>query len=239
MVAGLMDNGGRLPVLPLGPNGVPSDVQEVAFTPRSLGGATPRPVIRGPPGGKQEDFMLTREEEARAEKAFKRHDKMGAGEVDMLEFFAICESLDMPVDVDVANEFIGSRSEAKGLNVDDFKALYGRVLSAQSPAVRKISGQEAVRLPELASTEATMRVAFKRYAGPSGKLPVDSLPQVFQYLRFPDHHGDGFDRFVGEWLVLAGKDESGSLNFHEFAGSVNLLIDFCEKKRGASSARPD
>lgn len=238
VVSGLMESGGRLPVPPLGTGGVASDVQVVALTPRSLGGATPRPVVRGPAGGRQDgNTMLSPEEESRAEKAFRRHDQMGMGEVDMNDFFALCESLDLPVDVDVASEWIGGRSEAKGLNLDDFKSLYGRVLAAQSPAVRKINGQESARLPELSSTEANMRVAFRRYAGPAGKLDVDVLPQVFQYLRFPDHHGDGFDRFVGECLLLAGKDESSSLNFHEFAASVNLLIDFCEKQRGPPSAR--
>merc|ERR1719478_541326 len=141
------------------------------------------------------------------------------------------------MDPDIGNEWMGARNEAKGLNIDDFKGLYARVLAAQSPAVRQVhNGAEPVRLPELRDTEAYMRAAYKRYAG-AGQLSVDRLPEVYQYLRFPDHHGDGFDRFVGEWLNLAGKEETGSINFHEFVVSVNLLIEFCERQRGPASNR--
>jgi hypothetical protein len=156
---------------------------------------------------------------------------MQVGEVDMGDFFKICESIDLPVDPSVASEWIGGRNEAKGMNLDDFKTLYARVLAAQSPAVRKVhSSSEPIRLAELVSTEAHMRAAFKKYAT-KGRLSVEDLPTVFQYLRFPDHHGDGFDRFVVEWLVLVEKEETGFLNFHEFAASVNLLIKLCESLR--------
>lgn len=232
------------PILPLGTCGTPSDVQQVAMTPRSARGMTPRPVVRGPQGGKQPEasaIYLTPEEDARAEKAFVRHDRMKVGEVDILKFAMICEDLDLPVDPQLADEWIGGRSEAKALNMDEFKGLYARILSAQSPAVRQVhtgSDGQTVRLPELVSTEVTMRGAFKRYAGSSGQLAVDTLAHVFQYLRFPDHHGDGFDRFVGEWLVLTGKEESGSLNFHEFVASVNLLIDFCGNQPQPAQTAP-
>jgi len=239
-VAGLVQTGGPLS-LPLGPGGAPSDVQTVVYTPRSAGAmTTPRPVVRGPQGGRQSDnasgsIFLTPEEESRAERAFKRHDKMQQGEVDMMDFFVICENLSLPVNPDVASDWIGARNEAKGLTLDDFKGLYARVLAAQSPAVRQVhNGSEPVRLRELTSTEAGMRAAFRKYAV-GQQLPVDNLAQVFQFLNFPDHHGDSFDRFVGEWLVLSEKEESGSLNFHEFVVSVNLLIEFCEKQTGGSA----
>lgn len=236
IVPGLAESGARM-VLPLGPGGCVSDVQEVAMTPRSVGGMTPRPVVRGS-SSEAGPVGLSEQEGARAERAFRRHDKMQVGEVDTMDFFTICESLDLTIAPDVAADWIGNRQEGQGMNMEEFKQIYARVLAAQSPAVRQVHSSAepvTVRLDGLTSTEAHMRAAFSRHA-PTGQLPVDNLSTVFQYLRFPDHHGDGFDRFVGEWLLLANKDETGSLNFHEFAASVNLLIDFCESQRPQAPA---
>lgn len=209
------------------------------MTPRSARGATPRPVIRGPQGGKHTDNpVLNSEEEARAEKAFHRVDKMRQGEVDVSEFLGMCESMELPMDPGLVNEWVGGRDKGQGLKMDDFKILYAKVLAAQSPAVRQVhNGCDMVRLSQVNSSEAYMRKAYDRYAR-NGKLAVEQLSEVFQYLRFPDHHGDGFDRFVGEWVVLAGKEWTDSVNFHEFASSINLLVDFCDKQRGPDFISP-
>lgn len=193
-------------------------------------GETPKPLVRGPQQAVPSSAtILKSDEEARCEKAFNKHDKMKTGEIDLVEFYAMCESLQLPLQIEVAQEWLAGRSEAKGLTLEDFKLLYGQILAAQTPAVRKVTGNGNLGLGEMVGTESAMRAAFQSGAR-NGALSTDGLRGVLRSLGFPDRHGDGFDRFVGEWLIQEDKEETGTLNFHEFVSCVNFLIDFCKQE---------
>eukprot|EP00927_Polykrikos_kofoidii_P037344 TRINITY_DN31495_c0_g2_i1.p1 TRINITY_DN31495_c0_g2~~TRINITY_DN31495_c0_g2_i1.p1 ORF type:complete len:238 (-),score=44.79 TRINITY_DN31495_c0_g2_i1:142-855(-) len=201
-------------------------IREVAMTPRTLQpGVTPRPVVRGPQGVLA-DPVLGNEEEVRVERVFASHDKSKTGEVDLIEFHAMCEKLELPLDRAVAEDWLHGHDEGSGLTLEDFKHLYGKILAAQSPAVRTVASRKPLRLHEYLAAESHMRQAFDRHAE-EGLISVDNLPEVLQFLGFPDVYGDKFDRFVGEWVELHGK--SDEVNFHEFINCVNLLVEFCER----------
>lgn len=236
-------NARDVPQLPLG--GPLTDVQAAARTPRgspapvaqassrkeSATNATPRPIVRGPQQGVATSLaQLSPEESQLVERAFNKHDKTKSGEVDTFEFYAMCETLELSVERDVAQKWLMGRNEAKGFSLDDFKQLYGRILAAQTPVVRTLSARTPVRYQEVTSTEESMRAAFNRFAA-CGSLSEDGLRQVLTALCFPDIHGDGFDRFVGEWLGLQGKADMDAINFHEFVACINLLITFCDNQR--------
>lgn len=207
--------------------GTVTAVQEVAMTPRTAQpGLTPRPVIRGPQGPAV-GLILGPEEEARCERIFVRHDKSRTGEVDLQEFNAMCEELELPLDQSVARSWLRGRGEGSGLNLQDFKELYAQILAAQSPAVRTVASRKPLRLRELLGSEAHMRSVFNRHANEEGLLAVGELPDLLQFLGFPDIYGDRFDRFVGEWADLHGKDDT--VNFHDFISCINLLVEFCER----------
>lgn len=202
--------------------------------PSTRGGATPRPVVRGPQtSASGTTSNLTQEEDDRATRVFNKVNKSGFGEVDFVDFRTMCELLDLPIDAAVEKQWLAGRSEATGINLEEFKQIYGRILAAQTPAVRKVIGTGRLNGLELRGTEVTMRTAFNRYAM-DGSLAKEDLPEVFQFLKFPDHHGDLFDRFVTEWLTVEGKDDDGTVNFHEFVNGYNLLVDFCERQRELS-----
>jgi len=188
---------------------------------------TPTPVVRGPQQSVPATMeALTPDEEKRAEKAFNKHDKAKTGEVDLIEFYKICDTLEIPVEHDIAKEWLTGKSESKGLRIDDFKELYGRILAAQTPAVRKICAQVPPKLSEVNGTESHMRAAFNACAN-GGLLNSDGLREVLKNQSFPDYYGDGFEHFVYEWLRLVNKDDNSAVNFHEFAECVNFLIEFC------------
>jgi len=200
---------------------------------------TPRAVIRGPLGGNPENAQpsvaLTQAEEARVEGVFLKHDSLKKGEIDVSNFYPMCEEMELPLDYSIAQEWLQGRSQAKGLAMEDFKQLYGRILSAQGPAVRAVASGKALRLTDVARTETEMRAAFeKSAAGGHGQVSFLALPKILRRMNFPDHHGDGFDRFVTEWADLEGiQGIQGTVNFHQFVNCVNLLVDFCEQHQVA------
>lgn len=210
-----------------------TDVQQVAMTPRTGNeqkGMTPRPVVRGPQGsgGKAADRELGPDEEARVEKIFFRYDRHNAGEVDMAEFYGMCASLDLPLDQAVARDWLAGRCQGTGLTVMDVKALYAKILAAQSPAVRTVACRKAVRLRDILGAESGMRAAFQKYAK-EGLISVDSVSEVLVSLGFPDVYGDTFDRFVSEWAEM--RTNNGPVNFHDFVNCVNLLVEFSERQQ--------
>eukprot|EP00929_Paragymnodinium_shiwhaense_P016942 TRINITY_DN125723_c0_g1_i1.p2 TRINITY_DN125723_c0_g1~~TRINITY_DN125723_c0_g1_i1.p2 ORF type:complete len:263 (+),score=84.81 TRINITY_DN125723_c0_g1_i1:71-859(+) len=209
-------------------------VQEVALTPRTTLTtprsqlATPRPLVRGPQGGigRLKTVELTPEEEAKVERVFHEHDRAKAGEIDMIEFHAICEALELPLDDIVAKNWLAGRPKEAGLTVEDLKQLYAQILSAQNPAVRSVANRQPLRLREILGAEANIRSAFSRFAK-EGTMHCDDLPEVLVYLGFPDVFGDRFDRFVSEWAELRGG--GGQVDIHDFVGCMNLLVEFSER----------
>lgn len=209
-----------------------SDVLEVALTPRlvAVPGQAPPPVVRGPQAGlSRETMVLSPEEERRVEQAFKQHDVHGAGEVDIFTFSALCKTLELPVDRGVASEWLSEQGEVAGLSLPELKRIYGQMLAAQTPAVRRAVVGGNVTLKELAGTEQSMRQAFVKFA-PQGSLSTDGMRDLLHSLGFPDVHGDKFDRFVDEWMVLEGKSGCEAFSFHDFVSCVNLLVDFAENQ---------
>lgn len=219
--------------------GLPSsDVIEVALSPRPMTGSskpmTPRPVVRGPPQDVEERLLvkeLSKEEEDALMQAFKRHDKHDCGKLELHSFHELCHSLDLHLDAHVARNWLGDLNQVAedGFTIEDVKGVYQGMLSAQTPAVRKSAGGHELKLTDLRATEDYMRGAFKKFA-PGGTVGPDGLRNLLKSLGFPDVHGDLFDRFVGEWLLLAGKpdaDQEPPLNVHDFISCVNLLVDLC------------
>mmetsp|Transcript_2044 Transcript_2044/g.4934 ORF Transcript_2044/g.4934 Transcript_2044/m.4934 type:complete len:240 (+) Transcript_2044:91-810(+) len=211
-----------------------TELHEVAMTPRRESrGLSPRPVIRGPQGSSSEP--MTSEVEAKIEKAFLRYDTAKTGEVDMMVFEQLCADLELPMDHHIARRWLAGRSEGSGLSLKDVKQLYGRILAAQSPAVRTMASHKPLRLKEACGTESQMRAAFKRYAV-DGFMTLDDLAGALMYLGFPDTYCDKFDRFVGDWAALRGKDSN--VDFHDFVNCVNLLVDFCERQLEEQQQQP-
>lgn len=210
-------------------------VQQVALTPRTMMAtprsqmATPRPLVRGPQGGvgRMKSVELMPEEEAKVERIYQAHDLAGHGEIDMIEFHAMCEDLELPLDDIVAKNWLHGRPKDVGLSVEDLKQLYAQILSAQSPAVRAVANRKPLRLNEILGAESNMRNAFAKFSK-DGKMHSDDVPEVLVYLGFPDVYGDRFDRFVSEWVDLrsGGADQ---VNFHDFIRCMNLLVDFSER----------
>mmetsp|Transcript_41394 Transcript_41394/g.88204 ORF Transcript_41394/g.88204 Transcript_41394/m.88204 type:complete len:247 (-) Transcript_41394:74-814(-) len=212
-----------------------SDVIETALTPRSTQGAvvaSPRPVIRGPQAGAfKEDPVLSAAEEHLANQAFASVDISGAGEVDVESIYTMCGFLNLPLDKDVAKMWLANRSQAKhGLSLDEFKQILARILAGQMPSVRLGMSQKPIRLRDAMLTETTMRKAFGRYKLPRvTTISAEGLRGALKYLSFPDYHGDEFERFVGEWLALEGKEDTAALDFQDFVSCINLLVDFCDR----------
>lgn len=216
-------------------SGLPlTDVLDAAITPRSKltpRGTTPRPVVRGPGPTKKvagEKPVCSPEESQMAEKIFAKYDVAGIGEVDIKAFTEMCSDVDLPVDPVMAREWLAEVKNKRGLFLADFKDIYARILAAQTPAVRSSALGRPIGLPALLATESHSREAFKRFA-PEGLLAVEMLPHVLRTLGFTDIHGDGFDRYVGEWMILEKKSDKAMINFHDFVSCTNLLVDFIEK----------
>lgn len=152
-----------------------------------------------------------------------------------MSFLLICKSLDIHFDNGVAQEWLSERPPDKGFSLQDFKDLYGQILAAQGPGVRQAMGNVHLRGKDMVKTEDQMRTAFKRFSV-DGFVSIDGLRQVLSSLSYPDMDGDIFDRFSTEFFEISGKDtHTDSINFHEFAQCVNLLVDVCEKRRDAEA----
>eukprot|EP00746_Dinoflagellata_sp_MGD_P002398 gnl/MRDRNA2_/MRDRNA2_104652_c0_seq1.p1 gnl/MRDRNA2_/MRDRNA2_104652_c0~~gnl/MRDRNA2_/MRDRNA2_104652_c0_seq1.p1 ORF type:complete len:215 (+),score=46.71 gnl/MRDRNA2_/MRDRNA2_104652_c0_seq1:76-720(+) len=185
-------------------------------------------VVRGPQSNvPKESAELTPDEARRAERTFQKHDKTKSGEIDVSEFHNLCKSLDLPLDFLIESKWLKGKSEAKGLTLEDFVALYGRILAAQTPAVRQTAGNKPCSLMHMRGTETQMRAAFDKYAGETSVLTKDQLRELFAELCFPDHNGDGFEQYVDEWFASFGKDDE-TVDFHEFVSAINSLVTFCE-----------
>merc|ERR1712183_885526 len=76
--------------------------------------------------------------------------------------YPMCEEMELPLDYNIAQEWLQGRNQAKGLALEDFKQLYGRILSAQGPAVRAVASGKTLRLPDVARTETVMRAVFDK-----------------------------------------------------------------------------
>eukprot|EP00933_Yihiella_yeosuensis_P048855 TRINITY_DN4527_c0_g3_i1.p1 TRINITY_DN4527_c0_g3~~TRINITY_DN4527_c0_g3_i1.p1 ORF type:complete len:279 (-),score=49.49 TRINITY_DN4527_c0_g3_i1:168-1004(-) len=223
--------------------GVPmSDVMTVALTPRALTpratssqgqrATTPRPVVRGPQKETLNGSGLgTRaEDETLAQQIFEKFDKEGTGKLEIHAFYDMLTALDLHVESGIAKQWLGDLSDAEGLTREEFSGILGAILSAQTPAVRKAIAGRKLALLELQGTESMMRASFERYAT-AGTMTTKQLTTLLQYLGYPDIYGDGYDRFVGEWLLLTGRvdDDNVKINFHEFTSCINLLVDVCRK----------
>jgi len=195
---------------------------------------TPRPVVRGPPQDEEERLLvqeLSPEEEDALMTAFVKHDKHKCGKLELHSFHELCHSLDLHLDTFVARNWLGDLNQVAedGFTIEDVKGVYQGMLAAQTPAVRKTNGGKMLKLADLRATEEYMRAAFKKSA-PTGTVGPDGLRDLLVSMGFPDIHGDQFDRFVGEWLLLAGKpdaDQEPPLNVHDFISCVNLLVELC------------
>lgn len=203
------------------------------MTPRTMtaGNAlTPRPVVRGPQGGMNASDELSQEHDLRAEKVFSMFDRMRTGEIDMMFFDAMLEALELPVEPCVAKEWLRGRNECNGLTLADFKQLYCRILSVQSPAVKTVIGRKRLGLKDVQSTEGHLRQAFKRYATDDA-IDLDILSDAIASMSFPDYYGDRFDRFVSEWDALRVEARCGCsrVSYHEFVECVNMLVEFCDR----------
>ncbi|CAE8694523.1 unnamed protein product, partial [Polarella glacialis] len=231
----------------LAASGLPmSDVMQAAIDPRpvtprlvapnlnlDLGRPlTPRPVIRGPVKGVLPHSQdLDELEKETAERAFQEQDLYETGKLELSSVHRMCARLDLHVDQNVVKTWLEGLSEAEGITLDDFKEVYKGILAAQTPAVRKSAAGKSLCLEDLRETEDYMRKAFNRHASSCGTVSTDHLRELLQYLSFPDVHGDGYDRFVSEWLLLSGKEESPELQLtvHDFISCVNLLVDVCQR----------
>lgn len=202
-----------------------SDVYVAAETPRDPSNVA---VVRGPQSVTLGSADLSPEETERAERIFKKYDTAKCGEIDLEKFREMCGSLDLPLARHVEHSWLAGKSEAKGLTLEDFKQLYGKILSSQTPAVRQACARQKLGLAQIHGTESHMRAAFDRHAEGAAKIGSDSFGAALADLGFPDHHGDGFERFADEWFQICGKSVGDTLNFHEFVGGVNLLIHFCQ-----------
>lgn len=197
-------------------------------------------MVRGPQSNiPKEATELTPDERKRAENTFTKMDKTKTGEIDISEFCNLCKSLGLPLDLLIEAKWLKGKTEAKGLTQEDFVALYGRILAAQTPAVRQTAGRDShgnqrpCSLMHMRGTEGQMRAAFDKYAGESGVLRKSQLCELFQELCFPDHNGDDFEQFVDEWFVTFGKDTE-TVDFHEFVSAINSLVAFCETQTTAT-----
>lgn len=215
-----------------------TDLQGVAMTPRTeasvVSGITPRPVMRGPQTNSNKTATLAPEEENRIEAAFRLHDTAKTGEVDLSVFYGMCKTLELCLSEDVAAEWLAGRNESTGLTLEDFRALYTRILAAQTPGVRQALGHGPLTLREVVGTEKNVRSAFERATNGGTHLLADRTGTVLYALGLPDYYGDGFDRFVTEWLAIENKSPQSEINFHEFVSCANLVIDFAERKGGAA-----
>eukprot|EP00440_Ansanella_granifera_P015837 gb/GFBE01017203.1/.p1 GENE.gb/GFBE01017203.1/~~gb/GFBE01017203.1/.p1 ORF type:complete len:272 (+),score=50.93 gb/GFBE01017203.1/:1-816(+) len=227
-----------------------SDVLEVVLSPRPGTGRpgtgrpgtaagdkpmTPRPVVRGPKATSERGKELSEEEENAFARAFDKFDKHRCGKLELHSFHEMCESLDLHLDAKVAKEWLGDLNQVDGLAMEDVKEIYCGIMSAQTPAVRKSAAGKALCLSDMRATEDYMRKAFSQWA-PKGTLGPDQLRELLVSLGFPDVHGDSFDRFVCEWLLLAGKPEAADeppLTVHDFISCVNLLVELCQAHQQA------
>ena len=124
------------------------------FLVQDLKGAPLRPVVRGPQRHVLEvEASLKHNERARAEKAFHLHNKASSSVVDFITVASICESLELPLDCGVSKAWLHGLCEDVGVSLEDFLQLYGRILAAQTPAVRKAMESQHLRFPEMRSTE--------------------------------------------------------------------------------------
>eukprot|EP00437_Effrenium_voratum_P038160 CAMPEP_0181483888 /NCGR_PEP_ID=MMETSP1110-20121109/45677_1 /TAXON_ID=174948 /ORGANISM="Symbiodinium sp., Strain CCMP421" /LENGTH=261 /DNA_ID=CAMNT_0023609661 /DNA_START=32 /DNA_END=817 /DNA_ORIENTATION=+ len=217
-----------------------SDVLEVAMTPRTPRAATPRsgpgskpstprPVIRGSRAQMATYKDLTPHEEKAVVAAFHKLDTHKSGKLEVHSFFQLCQSLDIHLNSRLAREWLGSLNQVDGLSLDQVKSICARILAAQTPAVRACAAGRALALSDLQASEEYMRSAFRRFA-PKGTVSPDGLRQLLKALDFPDVHSDAFDRYVSEWLLIAGKsqEEETSISVHDFISCVNLLVDLCQ-----------
>jgi len=184
--------------------------------------------------------MLSEAEEQAFEVAFEKFDKHRCGKLELHSFHELCHSLDLHLDISTAQSWLGKLAEVDGLTLEEVKLIGSGILAGQTPAVRKSAAGQSLGLSDLRATESYMRGAFQQHAA-DGSITVDALRELFRFLAFPDIYGDGFDRFVGEWLLLAGKpaaDEEPLLNVHDFISCVNLLVDVCQAHQEAEEQRP-
>ncbi|CAJ1461571.1 unnamed protein product [Effrenium voratum] len=215
-----------------------SDVLDVVLTPRpstAPGGsapATPRPVMRGPRAQAGTWKELTPQEEKTIDAAFKKFDKYHSGKLEIHSFFDMCRSLDLHLNAKVAREWLGQLNKVDGLTLDQVKSICTSILAAQTPAVRSCTAGKALGLFDLQASEEYMRAAFKKFA-PKGTVSAEGLRELLRSLDFPDVHCDHFDRYVGEWLLIVGKDDEAPINVHEFISCVNLLVDVCQRHQEA------
>lgn len=216
-------------------NGASSDVLEVVLTPRPAAppGVAPTPVVRGPQTGINHRLIaLSPQEDQLAEEAFKKVDVKDVGEVDSFKLLEMFGHLKIPMAMNIAKAWLSDHPQTTGFTVADFKVIYGQILAAQTPAVRKASARGSIKLAELASTEKSMRLAFEKLAQ-GDRISPSRLCSLFKTLHLPDVHGDQFERFVGEWLALEGlevEQDELALTFHDFVSCINLLIDFIDRQ---------
>jgi hypothetical protein len=181
------------------------------------------------------EVQLTEKEDKRVDATFMKYDSLKMGEIDLSKFNSMCEEMELPLDFQIAQEWLGGRNKEKGIKLEEFKQLYGKILSAQGPAVRAAASGKELRFPLVRSSEAEMRGIFAKMAV-GGQISIRTLCTALQLLNFPDHYGDGFDRFVTEWATLEGCVK-GPVDYHGFVSCVNLLVDFCEQERVGRLAR--
>ncbi|CAE7356192.1 unnamed protein product [Symbiodinium natans] len=226
-----------------------SDVLEVALTPRTPRAttprgpgskpSTPRPVIRGSRAQMASYKDLTPWEEKAIVAAFQKFDKHKSGKLEVHSFFQLCQSLDLHLNSRLAQEWLGSLNQVDGLGLDQVKNICARILAAQTPAVRACAAGKALALPDLQASEEYMRSAFRRFA-PKGVVGPEGLRQLLKALDFPDVHCDSFDRYVSEWLLIAGKlEEEPTINVHDFIACVNLLVELCQVHQLEQEAKDD
>eukprot|EP00913_Durusdinium_trenchii_P028165 g26408.t1 len=159
------------------------------------------------------------------DKAFRKFDKFNSGKLEIHSFFSLCHSLDLHLNAKLAREWLGHLNQVDGLTLDQVKSICASILAAQTPAVRSCTAGKVLTLSELQASEEF---------APRGTLVPATLRELLRSLDFPDVHCDHFDRYVGEWLVIAGKEEEEPvINVHDFISCVNLLVDVCQRHQEA------
>lgn len=177
-------------------------------------------------------------EQRKASEIFNAYDYDKSGHIDATELRELLVELQWAMDEKTLDDFIKEQvgADNKRVSLAAFQEIYGLMAAKQPSSVRKMitittgNGDEKAKnnivVDDLLELEADTRYLFDGYDMGNGKINLAGLRRVMRDMGLPDVDGDDYEAQVAMHMEMADVNQDGLIDFQEFAGYRNSILDY-------------